>query len=177
MKALRKLMVGLMTALAMISLSSCGHVVIYDEDDEIGFDISGLFGKLWEADMNESVYDHGREWPIYSEFEFIRGSFPDHGVGRETQRFMDNDEIYQVMDFEWRVEFGDLGLHYYDYGLGTMWLNDLITYRDYFSAFVDKDRYRTDFYLVGTRAAEGDSTQVVKARKIEGPIQFKVKRE
>lgn len=168
MKALGKLMTGLMAILMTASLFSC------QTDEEIGFDLSGLFGKYWEADLGENVIDrYGYECPIYSEFEFISGNYSDHGIGRERQFFMDNDELYQILDFDWNVQYGDLVLNY---GHGDFfWMHDLVTYRDYFTARVDNDNDRTDFYLVGTRATGSDSTKVVKTRKIEGPVQFKAK--
>lgn len=169
MKTLRRLFTGMMTVLLAMSLYAC------QTDEEIGFDISGLFGKLWEANLGENVVDrHGNEWPIYSEFEFISGNNPSYGVGREYQRYMDNDELYQVMNFNWEVEYGDLVL---DYGYGDIfWMHNLVTYSDYFSARVDNDSYRTEFYLVGTRATNGnDSIKVPTQRRIKGPIQFKAK--
>lgn len=173
MKALRKLMAGLMAILMVAGLSSCREEVYYNEDEVIGFDISGMYGKLWEADLGESVYEGGFEWPIYSEFEFVSGTYSDAGVGTETRRYADNDQIYEVLHFNWVVDCGDLRLDYgYD---GVMWFYDLATRPNIFSAYVEDDPYRTDFYLLRTRATGSDSTKVVNTRKIEGPIQFKAK--
>lgn len=169
MKTLRRFFSSMMAAVLALSLFSC------QTDEEIGFDISGLFGKLWEADLGENVIDdYGYECPIYSEFEFISGNNPTYGVGREYQRYMDNDELFRTLSFNWSVEYGDLIL---DYGRdGLFWMHDLITYSNYFSARVDEDTYRTRFNLVGTRSAnENDSVKVVKSRKLEGSINFKAK--
>ena len=58
--------------ITMISFSSC------ENDEERGFDISGLYGKTWWGEMGfEDPYGER----LYSYITFTSGAFPDHGVG------------------------------------------------------------------------------------------------
>ena len=61
--------------ITMISFSSC------ENDEERGFDISGLYGKTWWGEMGfEDPYGER----LYSYITFTSGAFPDHGVGRKN---------------------------------------------------------------------------------------------
>lgn len=51
-----------------------------ESDEDIGFDLSGLYGVTWFGDMGA-----GDSWgePLDSYITFTSGSRPDHGVGTE----------------------------------------------------------------------------------------------
>lgn len=136
--------ISLMT---VVSFTSCG-----EDDEEIGFDISGLYGKVWVADLGE--YDH--RYPLYSEFEFMSGASSTHGAGRETVRYQDNDEFYERYAFDWEVRYGDLIL-YYDGG-NALCLYDVQSNNTSFSAYVDNDNFRTWFECVAGRSASRTAT-------------------
>lgn len=65
--------------ITMISFSSC------ENDEERGFDISGLYGKTWWGEMGfEDPYGER----LYSYITFTSGAFPDHGVGTAVTMMM-----------------------------------------------------------------------------------------
>ena len=79
--------------ITMISFSSC------ENDEERGFDISGLYGKTWWGEMGfEDPYGER----LYSYITFTSGAFPDHGVGTEERCYYD-DELYRVYKFDWEI--------------------------------------------------------------------------
>ena len=87
-----------------ISFSSC------ENDEERGFDISGLYGKTWWGEMGfEDPYGER----LYSYITFTSGAFPDHGVGTEERCYYD-DELYRVYKFDWEIQNGWLYLYYSD---------------------------------------------------------------
>ena len=82
--------------ITMISFSSC------ENDEERGFDISGLYGKTWWGEMGfEDPYGER----LYSYITFTSGAFPDHGVGTEERCYYD-DELYRVYKFDWEIQNG-----------------------------------------------------------------------
>ena len=90
--------------ITMISFSSC------ENDEERGFDISGLYGKTWWGEMGfEDPYGER----LYSYITFTSGAFPDHGVGTEERCYYD-DELYRVYKFDWEIQNGWLYLYYSD---------------------------------------------------------------
>ena len=69
--------------ITMISFSSC------ENDEERGFDISGLYGKTWWGEMGfEDPYGER----LYSYITFTSGAFTDHGAGTEERCYY-NDEL------------------------------------------------------------------------------------
>lgn len=137
---------------AISLMTMAGFTSCEEDDEEIGFDISGLYGKVWVADLGESH----RGYPLYSEFEFMSGASSTHGAGRETVRYQDNDELYERYAFDWEVRYGDLILYYA--GGNTLYLYDVHSNNTSFSAYVDNDNYRTWFECVGGRSASRTAT-------------------
>ena len=81
-----------------------------ENDEERGFDISGLYGKTWWGEMGfEDPYGER----LYSYITFTSGAFPDHGVGTEERCYYD-DELYRVYKFDWEIQNGWLYLYYSD---------------------------------------------------------------
>lgn len=77
----------------MISFFLC------ESDEERGFDILGLYGKIWWGDMGfEDWYGEF----FYSYIIFILGVFIDYGVGMEECCYY-NDEFYRVYKFDWEI--------------------------------------------------------------------------
>lgn len=90
--------------LTLISFSSC------ENDEEIGADLSGLYGVTWYGDMGAS--DH-RGYPLDSYITFVSGSYPDHGVGTEKVYYADYPhEYYATYKFDWTIEYGTLYIAY-----------------------------------------------------------------
>lgn len=152
-----------------------------ETDDEIGFDISGLYGKLWVADLGE---DDEFGDPLESEFEFISGSYNDHGVGRETRYDIEGFRYDGPHSFDWEIRGGDLALYYrtdvHNWTLDArcLYLSSVRSYYDHFDAYVEDDNFRTHFDLIGTRSVDGNTNdELVKpTTKSKRKITFRVKK-
>lgn len=166
-----------LTIMMTLSFTSC------QTDEEIGFDISGLYGKIWEVDLGESVFDkYDNEYPIYSEFEFNAGAYNDYGVGREERFYLDDDSRFDgPHSFNWELQGGNMQLRY-NFHRWTdvdcfLYFYELITHPNYWSAYVEDDKFRTEFTYVGTRSItpkeSEDNVKVVKGRR---KITFRVKK-
>ena len=84
-----------------------------ESDEDIGFDLSGLYGVTWFGDMGA-----GDSWgePLDSYITFTSGSRPDHGVGTEDLYYTTPPfEYYDTYKFDWFIENGRL---YIDYDTG-----------------------------------------------------------
>lgn len=84
-----------------------------ESDEDIGFDLSGLYGVTWFGDMGA-----GDSWgePLDSYITFTSGSRPDHGVGTEDLYYtIPPFEYYDTYKFDWFIENGRL---YIDYDTG-----------------------------------------------------------
>ena len=122
------------------------------DDEEMGFDISGMVGKTWSVDLGE--YD-AWGWKYYSYFTFSsRGSTTTmQGTGLE-ERVDQYDRTEGMYDFDWYLDNHDLHLRYAD-GLRIDFY-DIVTYRDRFTATVfnsySQSRMRLTFYYEGGHA-------------------------
>lgn len=84
-----------------------------ESDEDIGFDLSGLYGVTWFGDMGA-----GDSWgePLDSYITFTSGSRPDHGVGTEDLYYtIPPFKYYDTYKFDWFIENGRL---YIDYDTG-----------------------------------------------------------
>ncbi len=105
MKTLKNYAFVLVAMMAMLCFSSC------EDDEERGFDISGMYGKTWCGDMG---FGDRRGEPLYSYIEFISGASSDHGVGTEERRYQYDDAYYNTFKFDWEIQDGWLYLYYSD---------------------------------------------------------------
>ena len=84
-----------------------------ESDEDIGFDLSGLYGVTWFGDMGA-----GDSWgePLDSYITFTSGSRPDHGVGTEDLYYTgvcQNCRLVRRGDGIARFSFGTLPLQFY----------------------------------------------------------------
>lgn len=132
--------------LTLLHLSSC-----YKDDNDIGFDISGIIGKTWEVDLGENY----RGEPLFSEFTFYSGRSTRYGAGRE-ERFFDRPiELYDSCPFDWEVRDGNLYLDYADGSYADFY--DITSRSNSFDATLEGrwgGRIRVHFVLVGGHAKE-----------------------
>lgn len=104
MKTTRHYLLIAVALIAMISFSSC------EDDEDIGLDLSGLYGITWYGDMGAND-----RWgyPLDSYITFMSGSRPDHGIGTEEVYYPDRPhEYYATYKFDWVIENGFLYLEY-----------------------------------------------------------------
>ena len=98
MKTLKNYLFILAALVVTLGFSSC------ESDEDIGFDLSGLYGVTWFGDMGASY------------ITFTSGSRPDHGVGTEDVYYATPPfEYYDTYKFDWFIENGRL---YIDYNTG-----------------------------------------------------------
>lgn len=162
MKTLKRLGCMMAALMVLLAISSCRT------DQQLGFDISGLYGKLWQVDLGDTT-ESGYE--LYSEFEFMSGRDSYHGIGYECRYYVHNDKLYDRIPFDWEISRGDLFLDYRDGYKLT--LRDILTYGDKFTAYVDLERFRTTFWLVRTRAVTGEEAEAPRMMEFKAKGQSK----
>ncbi|MDO5447188.1 MAG: hypothetical protein Q4F34_05365 [Prevotellaceae bacterium] len=147
----------LMAIMTATMFSSCTK-----DDDEVGFDISGMIEKTWSVDLGEHD-NYGLHY--YSYFTFSSNGSATSRVGTGVE---EREDEYQRLEgryfFDWYIRNRDLYLEYRDGS--EMVFYDVSTYRDYFMATVYNyrtgSRIRVKFYYEGGRAKqelELDETQ------------------
>ena len=108
---------SLLAVLSLATLTSC------ETDDDIGYGLSGAFGKSWYGDFGS--YDYDYDEPLHSEVMFMSGRSDDYGSGWERTYYFDGYPCYED-HFDWEVSDGVLYLYYasgeerriYDYYVG-----------------------------------------------------------
>ena len=100
MKTLKNYLFILAALVVTLGFSSC------ESDEDIGFDLSGLYGVTWFGDMGASDFDG---YALDSYITFTSGSRPDHGVGTEDVYYATPPfEYYDTYKFDWFIENGRL---------------------------------------------------------------------
>lgn len=142
MKTFKNYLFILTALVGMLSFSSC------DEDEDIGFSLSGYYGITWFGDMGASDYDG---WPLDSYITFQSGSYPDHGVGIEELYYQDPPyEYYDTYKFDWEIVNGRL---YIDYDTGEhIVVQQPYISRDRFSGRIGN--FSFELYYEGGRSAK-----------------------
>ncbi len=92
-----------LTMLITVSLTSC------EDDEETGYDLSGMCGQSWYGDFGASDTDG---YPLYSELMFVAGQSNSHGSGWEKTYYQDNFELCYQDNFDWVVDNGILYIYY-----------------------------------------------------------------
>ncbi len=110
MKTLKNYTWILAAFVVLSGLASC------QDDDEIGFDLSGMYGKTWEGELGYSD-EYGNK--LQNGITFNSGSSSDHGIGYDHVSYSDGepydvdgshpDGIYK---FDWKVTTGIIILKY-----------------------------------------------------------------
>lgn len=132
-----KLKFYLLTLLSIICLTT---FTACEDDEDIGYGLSGPNGKTWYGDFGASDR-HG--YPLNSEITFITGSRDDHGIGRENLYYADNLEYYDTYNFDWEIRNGQLCI-YYD--SGTMYIHDYYIGHGTFSGYLENG-FHFELYL------------------------------
>lgn len=92
-----------LTTFMMVSFTSC------EDDEEIGYDLSGVCGQTWYGNFGASYLDR---YPLYSELMFVAGQSNSHGSGWEKTYYQDNLEPCYQDTFDWVVDNGILYIYY-----------------------------------------------------------------
>lgn len=103
MKIFKHYLFIVMALVAMVSFTSC------EDDEDIGFDLSGSYGVTWYGDMG--AIDH-EGYSLDSYITFMSGSRPDHGIGTEELYYPNSPYEYDTYKFDWVIENGVLYLDY-----------------------------------------------------------------
>lgn len=88
----------------LVSLTSC------ETDEDVGYGLSGAFGKSWYGDFG-AIDRFG--YPLYSEITFMAGISNDHGTGWERTYYEDGTPC-DDRRFDWEVSGLDLYLFFDD---------------------------------------------------------------
>ena len=99
---LKFLLLSMMTVISLSIFTSC------ETDEDIGYGLSGAFGKTWYGDFG-SVDGYGE--PVYSEIMFLSGRSDSYGSGWERTYYYDGYPAYSDT-FDWEVINGVIYLYY-----------------------------------------------------------------
>lgn len=91
MEKIKFYLLSLFTVISLTTLSSC------ESDDDIGYDLSGAFGKSWFGDFGAT--DRYGE-PLFSEIMFSPGNRNYYGTGWERTYYIDDPHPYSEERFE-----------------------------------------------------------------------------
>ena len=148
----------LFAAMTVTMFSSCAK-----DDEEVGFDISGMIGKTWSVDLGE--FDRwGTQYFSYFTFSSNGSATSRVGTGLE-ERENEYGRLEGRYPFDWFIRNRDLYLEYTD-GLEIIFYN-LRTYRDRFTAdvfnsYTGRRQYLTFYYEGGRAKPEVELEEVAK---------------
>lgn len=127
----------IISLLALVCFSSC------ETDDDIGYGLSGAFGKVWYGDFGA---EDEQGYPLYSELFFSSGRDNSYGTGWEKTYYQDNGEPAYSDNFDWEVVNGVLYLHFqyqgdleiYDFFVGATYFKGRFSNGNWFELYLDR---------------------------------------